>query len=646
MCGILGFVKTSFSREEGLNVLQCMADKLMHRGPDESGLWFDEQAQVALGHRRLSILDLSSSGSQPMLSPRERYVIVFNGEIYNHVALRQELGDFCVWRGSSDTETLLAGFDAWGIESTLNRTIGMFAFAVWDKYDQILVLARDRLGEKPLYYGWQQNIFLFGSELSALKAHPAFNAQIDRDALALLMRHSSIPAPYCIWKDIHKLMPGCMLTVSLKDMTSKIITYWSGKDVVESGSNNPFLGSSIEISSTLEALLSDAIRQQMVADVPIGAFLSGGVDSSLIVALMQQFSNEPVRTFSIGFREKNYNEAVYASAVAKHLQTSHLELLLSEDEALNIIQKIPQIYDEPFADSSQIPVFLVAQLAKQYVSVALSGDGGDELFAGYNRYLVANKLERIFSGCPSSFRRGLGMALKAMPPRGWDYFAQLYNNLKNSKLTRQSFGDKIHKTGSLLLLENLSDTYYQLVSHWDKPTDVVLGSREPKTVLTTAGLQPRTATHIEKMMALDLLSYLPDDILTKVDRAAMSVSLETRVPFLDHRVVEFAWSLPLNQKLNQGIGKWPLRQILYKYVPKELIERPKMGFAVPIDQWLRGSLREWAEALLDKQRISKEGYFDPQLVRHKWEQHLSGRYNWQSLLWNVLMFQVWLEAQT
>ena len=647
MCGLAGFLGGRFNQDNATHFLQKMADSMSHRGPDDSGVWFDEPSQIGLGHRRLSILDLSAAGHQPMMSHNGRYVFVFNGEIYNHQALRRELtvNESIDWRGHSDTETLLAGFEAWGIQATIEKAVGMFAFAVWDKKDRVLTLGRDRVGEKPLYYGWQQGSFLFGSELKALTLHPAFHAKVDRNALPLLLRYSTIPAPHSIWQGIQKLMPGCLLSLSPERPEPKITAYWSAVSTIDSCVRNPFIGSAEEAVLGLERVLHQSISQQMVADVPVGVFLSGGVDSSTVVALMQAQSSRPVRSFSIGFHEAKHNEAPFAKAVAAHLKTDHTEFYVRSEDTLSVIAKLPYIYDEPFADSSQVPTFLVSQLAKQQVQVSLSGDGGDELFCGYNRYVMVSGLWRKFSMLPISIRRMVAKIIYSCPVGRWD---QLFNAL-NKALPRHvmmaHMGDKFHKGAGVIASPTHLDLYRGLISAWNDPASVVLGASEPSTLLTSYQASPHIPSITEEMMALDLMTYLPDDILTKVDRAAMGVSLETRVPFLDHRVIDFAWKLPLDYKLRKGVSKWALREVLYKYVPKHLIERPKMGFGMPIDEWLRGSLRDWAEALLDKQRLADEGFFEPHVVRQKWEEHLTGRYNWQSPLWSVLMFQAWLEKQ-
>lgn len=653
MCGFVGFMGaiTSYGQLDDEAILKRMSNTITYRGPDDAGYWTDVNHRVGFGHRRLSIVDLSPAGHQPMLSASGRYVIAFNGEIYNHLILRAELGKAghaTGWRGHSDTETLLASFDAWGIRGTVERTVGMFAFAVWDRQSLTLTLGRDRLGEKPLYYGWQgsgsHDVFLFGSELKALRAHPAFAAVINRDALCLYMRHMAVPSPHSIYQDIHKLPPGTLLTVSRQQPDAAPQAYWSGAAVAERGVAQPFAGTPAQAVDALEVLLKDAVRQQMMADVPLGAFLSGGVDSSTVVALMQAQSSRPVKTFTIGFHEAGYNEAVHAKAVAQHLGTDHTELYVTAAEAMAVIPRLPTLYDEPFADSSQIPTFLVSQMARQHVTVSLSGDAGDELFGGYNRYQLTASLWGKLSAIPMPLRRAVAWSLTRLSPQAWS------NLTAHTPLARRwtTLGDKVHKGAGVMVARSVGELYHGMVSNWQDPAAVVLGGHEPPTLLTGQTPDLTGLSEVERMMALDMLTYLPDDILTKVDRAAMGVSLETRVPFLDHRVVEFAWQLPLEYKLrregNHYISKWALRQVLYRHVPLALIERPKMGFGVPIDSWLRGPLREWAEDLLDEQRLKREGFFNPALIRQKWTEHLSGQHNWQAQLWNTLMFQAWLEA--
>jgi asparagine synthase (glutamine-hydrolysing) len=610
-----------------------MGDAIARRGPDSDGYWADAQSGVGFAHRRLAIVDLSIEGAQPMRSPSGRYVLNYNGEIYNHALLRQRLAG--PWRGTSDTETLLAGFDAWGIRKTLEAAVGMFALAVWDAHEQVLTLARDRFGEKPLYYGWQQNApgsatFLFGSELSALRAHPDFAPQIDRGALRSFMRYNNVSGTASIYQGIHKLPPGTLLHVRAGDQTATPESYWSAAHVAEHAHRHPFTGEATAAIDELEALLGDAIAQQMIADVPVGAFLSGGVDSSTIVALMQKRGSQPVRSYTIGFDDPSLNEAPLASAVAKHLGTRHTELYVSPADALALIPDLASIYAEPFADSSQIPTYLLSKLTRQHVTVALSGDCGDELFGGYNRYAAVAKVQERFAGLPPALRRGLANVLMAIPSAVWD----LRGGLR---------GDKVQKVARLLRSRSADEAYLSLISHWEDPAEVVIGGVEPPPLVASripeiAGFDP-----VSQMMLLDVMGYMTDDILTKVDRAAMAVSLETRVPMLDHRVAEFAWRLPLSFKLRDGQSKWILRQILYRHVPRELIDRPKTGFAVPIGDWLRGPLRDWAEDLLSESALRQAGYLHAQPIRQRWQEHLSGRRNWYAQLWNVLMFQSWLK---
>ena len=656
MCGLAGFLTQSWVDDDAVaKLLVTMGEHIRNRGPDSADTWQDSVTGIGLSHRRLAVVDLSPAGAQPMHSANGQYVIAYNGEIYNHLDIRAELSaenQAPLWRGHSDTETLLAAFEAWGIATTLKKTIGMFAIALWDKKANTLTLARDRLGEKPLYYGWQgegkTRAFLFGSELKALQAHPCFTPTICRGALALYMRHNYVPAPHSIYENIFKLLPGHTLTISLDKPEPKLSCYWSASDISIAGVAKPFLGSDTEAVIKLDSLLTNAVGQQMMADVPLGAFLSGGVDSSTIVALMQAQSNRPVQTFTIGFNEASYNEATYAKAVAKHLGTQHTELYVSPKQALDVIPELPEMYCEPFADSSQIPTFLVAQLAKQHVTVSLSGDAGDELFCGYNRYVLTSNLWQKLSLLPVPTRAGLAKIISSVSPEAWNKVGKImpFNLPVVGNLALM--GDKLHKGASVLASRNQADLYKSLVSMWQDPSAVVIVNDaaavvEPKTFL--AGNEPALIglSDTEQMMVLDMLTYLPDDILTKVDRAAMSVSLETRVPFLDHRVVEFAWQLPMKYKLNDGQSKWALRQVLYKYVPKALIERPKMGFGIPLDYWLRGPLKDWAETLLSEERLLKEGYFYPAPIRKKWREHLSGKHNWAQQLWGVLMFQSWLE---
>jgi asparagine synthase (glutamine-hydrolysing) len=654
MCGLVGFLGGIAYGDGAEGLLRRMADTIIHRGPDDGGYWWDSEQRVGFGHRRLAIVDLTLAGHQPMVSANGRYVIAFNGEIYNHLDLRNELEQLSLsplsrvkhvkWRGHSDTETLLAGIEVWGLVAMLKKSTGMFAIALWDRQARTLTLARDRMGEKPMYYGWQNSgdkrVFLFGSELKALKAHPAFSADIDRGSLCLLLRHNYIPAPYCIYQGIAKLEPGCLLSVSLAQPEPKFWVYWNTAAVALAGIAKPFTGEEEEAVDTLEVLAKDAVRMQMLADVPVGAFLSGGIDSSTVVALMQAQSSRQVKTFTIGFNEGVYNEAIHAKAVADHLGTDHVELYLSPQQAMEVIPRLPILYCEPFADASQIPTFLVSQLAREHVTVSLSGDAGDELFCGYKRYQNTQNLWNLLSFVPVPIRAFAGKSIVLISPNNWNRLARIFPGIPQNFLV----GDKLHKGATVMASRTVDDLYMGMMSHMQNPEAWVIGGKEYGSPLSgRPGIDELNA--IERMMVLDSISYLPDDILVKVDRAAMGVSLESRVPFLDHKVVEFAWSLPLKYKLRNGQTKWPLRQVLSHYVPNELIDRPKMGFAVPIHNWLRGPLRDWAESLLDEARLRSEGYFHPGLIRQMWTEHLSGGRNWMARLWTVLMFQAWLAEQ-
>ncbi|PUA16912.1 asparagine synthase (glutamine-hydrolyzing) [Glaciimonas sp. PCH181] len=661
MCGFTGFWSEQLGNIDGLEAIATrMAKAIQHRGPDDSGAWADADVGIALGHRRLSIVDLSPAGHQPMASVDGRFVMAFNGEIYNHLAIRAELQTANVapaWRGHSDTETLLAAFQHYGVEATLTKTVGMFAIALWDREEKQLYLARDRMGEKPLYYGWSKGGFVFGSELKAIRQYPGFDNEIDRDALTLYFRHSYIPAPYSIYKNVFKLEPGCLLVLKAQDLASppsitfrapasigtlQLSRWWSLHAAVEAGQASQ-IADEKEALKLLEVQLRESIRLQSVADVPLGAFLSGGVDSSLIVALMQAESTKPVHTYTIGFKEAAYDEAVYARAVAQHLQTKHTELYVSAADGLGVISKLSSLYDEPFADSSQIPTFLVAQQARAHVTVALSGDAGDELFAGYNRHLRAPHVWSAISKVPAGGRRLISKAINGIPPQTLNAVGQ---NVLPKRWQTPFLADKLTKLADRLgSVKDRDDLYYSLVSEWSNPSEIVVEGVEPSTLLSRRSDWPGLAAFEERMMYLDSMTYLPDDILAKVDRAAMGVSLETRVPFLDHRVVELAWRIPLKMKINNGQGKQVLRDILYKYVPRELIERPKQGFGIPLGAWLRGPLREWAEALLDRSRLKHEGYLNPDQIRIRWEEHIANKRNWEHSLWSVLMFQSWLEDQ-
>lgn len=641
MCGIAGFIQQKdFHSEFARNIAKVMSEAIIHRGPDDSGVWSDDE-NIVLAHRRLSIQDLSSAGHQPMLSSSGRYCIAYNGEIYNHLLLRKELESSekkIGWKGHSDTETILECIENWGMEKTIKKINGMFAFSLWDRKSRKLTLARDRAGEKPLYYALHGDHIFFASELKALCKHPLFKKEVDRNSMTGYLRHNYIPAPYSIYQGVFKLLPGTFLEIDISRekclSLPEPVPYWSLEDVASQGQSHFFKGSEQEAVNELENLLKDAISLQMISDVPLGAFLSGGVDSSTVVALMQSISTRPVKTFTIGFYEKGYNEAEYAKEVAKHLGTEHTELYVTAEQAMDVILRLPKLYDEPFSDSSQIPTFLVSEMTRQHVTVSLSGDAGDELFGGYTRYFLMKRILKNMKRMPWIMKKNIRCILQNTPSSFWGFLLGMVFP-KFSEPT-----EKIKKLSDLLASDDPRFQYKQLVSHWRNPEEIVLGGKETRTRMEEANTGFDQFEHA--MMLYDFLNYLPDDILVKVDRAAMGVSLETRIPFLDPRVIDFAWKLPLSMKIKNNQGKWILRQILYKYVPQHLIERPKMGFGVPIDSWLRKPLRDWAEDLLDEKRLKREGYFNPKPIRQKWEEHLSGKRNWYYHLWDILMFQTWL----
>lgn len=675
MCGFAGLISDRGNTSDLELSVNRMADEIGHRGPDDAGAWVDAASGVAFGFRRLAIVDLSPFGHQPMISSSGRFIIALNGEIYNHLDLRSKLtasGATQVWRGHSDTETLLACIEHWGLMRTLSEIVGMFAIALWDTRERTLHLVRDRFGEKPLYYGWVgskvRKVFVFGSELKALRAFDGFENPVCREALAQYMRYMVVPAPRSIYQNIFKLEPGCFLSIKgpapsegpaqplrpfARYENLQIARWWALSDIVQKGMKEQITDER-EALPLLEQSLKDSVRIQSIADVPRGAFLSGGVDSSLITALMQQQSSQAVKTFTVGFEDVSFDESKFAKEVAKHLSTDHTELIVTPAEARDVIPLLPIIYDEPFADSSQIPTYLVSKVARQEVSVALSGDAGDELFGGYNRYFWGPNIWSKISWLPFSTRRILGSVLRTVPITGWDAIFNLINNVLQGSDGIVRVGEKAHNLADRLhSVRNVDELYLSLLSQWQDPAQVVRGESsfnlvEPNSVLNDE-LPSDFLNDFEncalRMMYRDSMMYLPDDILCKVDRAAMAVSLETRVPFLDHRVAELAWQLPLDMKIRENKGKWALRQILYKYVPRELIDRPKAGFGVPIGDWLRGPLRPWAENLLNQDRLNAEGYFNSAPIRRRWLEHVSGKRNHTNSIWTILMFQAWLERQ-
>jgi asparagine synthase (glutamine-hydrolysing) len=633
MCGITGFLEfAERDQQERRSTLARMTARLAHRGPDDVGYWMDASGAVALGHRRLSILDLSPRGHQPMESVCGRYVLVYNGELYNFRALRQTLESLGhPFRGDSDTEVLLEAIAQWGIADALPHFHGMFALAVWDRRERCLTLARDALGIKPLFYGWGRGCFLFASELKSIREHPSFVGEINRQALTQFFRHGYIPAPHSIYRNIFKLAPGCLLEVSTDHVTQDVSpsAWWRLSEVVSRGAADPFPGSPEEAVQALDRQLRDAIRSQMVSDVPLGALLSGGIDSSTVVALMQAESDRPIRTFTIGFAEQSHNEACDARAVAEHLGTEHTECYVTPAEARDVIPHLAQWYDEPFADSSQIPTALVAGIARRHVSVCLSGDGGDELFGGYDRYEVMRRRWRAIDRWPRGFRSVAACVARSVADR----------------LPLAIPRRKLRTLAEFASLQHPRDLYTRFNTHWRDAEALVLpDDRLPASTQESIAIpEPISDRFVETMMYLDARTYLPDDILVKVDRASMAVGLEVRVPLLDQRVVELAWRLPQDVKVRDRQPKWVLRQVLDRYVPRRLTDRPKMGFGVPIDAWLRGPLRDWAEDLLSADRLRREGVLHPEPIRARWREHLTGRYNWQYLLWDVLMFQAWLD---
>ena len=615
MCGIAGF----YSKNLNINyktILTDMGLSLNKRGPDDSGIWFDSSKGIGLSHRRLSILDLTISGHQPMLSIDKRFIIIFNGEIYNHNEIRNTINveySYKNWRSTSDTETILVALEYYGVDKTISMLIGMFAIAIWDNVNDQLIICRDRVGEKPLYYGWQNNSFLFASELKAFQKHPDFNKIIDKNALALFFKYNYVPYPFSIYEGIKKLQPGTILKLDIKTNKFGIKKYWNFEEVVFNNSTSLNDGNNkLDYTSHLKNILIESVKSQMQSDVPLGAFLSGGIDSTLIVAIMQSISNVPIKTFTIGYEDINYNEANHAKRIANFLNTDHTEYILKPDEAIKIIPLLAKIYDEPFSDASQIPTFIVSRLAKTKVTVSLSGDGGDELFAGYNRYFMTNKLWPKLQLIPLVIRKYVSLTILLISPNKWNFIQKILFFLPKKIKNIKNLGDKIHKIANLLTASSQIQLYDKFISHWSLEDHVVIGNTNFEIEKYE---QFNKLSDIERMMAIDTLTYLPDDILVKVDRAAMYNSLETRVPFLDCRIIEYAWKIPLKIKINKNSSKDILKKILYNYVPKNLIDRPKMGFGVPIDNWLRGPLKNWAEDLLNENEIRNDGLLNYDIIK-------------------------------
>jgi len=642
MCGVTGFWGDARQAAELEASARAMSDRLRHRGPDDAGTWCDPEAGLALGHRRLSILDLSPEGHQPMVSADGRWVLSYNGEIYNYRKVAEALRTRGVrFRSSSDTEVLLEGIATWGVEETLARIAGMFAFAVWDRNQRRLFLARDRLGIKPLYYARWRGGLLFASELKAMTAFPKFDPELDRDAISLFLRHGYIPGPYSVYRGVGKVQPGHILVCNSAGAAPESRCWWNAEEVLHRAKADGFRGTPEEAVDELERLGRRIVGEHMVADVPLGAFLSGGIDSSSVVSLMQAQSGRPIRTFTIGFQENDFDEAKFARDVARHLGTEHTELYLDSKEAAAVIPELPEIWDEPFADNSQIPTFLVSRLARETVTVSLSGDGGDELFGGYGRYQDTLDTWSALPGVPWPVRRWLAIGLRAAAAVPAGARGAGIGRGRGGRLL-QRVSESLRSRADVLAGRTIDELYLVLLSAWPHPDSVVLGAHEPRTLIGDARLAARVPEALERMMLVDTLTYLPDDILTKMDRASMAVSLEARVPLLDHRLVEFAWRLPIQMRVRAGQTKWPLREVLARHLPRALYERPKQGFSVPIGEWLRGPLREWSETLLAEERLRRDGIFDMAGIRSVWAGHLQGRPN-ESKLWGVLMFQAWLE---
>lgn len=658
MCGITGFIEAAAERINP-SIIEAMTNAIRHRGPNDYGTWYYSKCGLAFGHRRLSVLDLSPAGHQPMHSKSKRYVTIFNGELYNYQTVAGRLrGLGHSFRGHSDTEVLLAAVEEWGVTGAIKQFEGMFAIALWDNVDRKLFLIRDRIGKKPLYYGWSGGCFMFGSELKALTVHPKFTAEVDRGALGLFMQLGYIPTPWSIFTGFYKMVPGTVLTLDQRHFTGAPASFspfpdqssalspkrfWDLRQLAADGGADPFTGDESSAASQLEDLLRSSVEIRMLADVPLGAFLSGGIDSSTVVALMQTQSEKPVKTFSIGFHEENFNEAGYASNVASHLGTQHTELFVTSRDALNVIPDLPEMFDEPFSDSSQIPTFLVSKMAREHVTVALTGDGADELFGGYDRYSWARDNWRRLQFLPNPMRQLVSKFITSVSPA---YFVRFFEPLEQLVGRPVNIGHKFLTLSKILGSQNEGDFYLRLMSLWESPSALVKGITERRTVFDEYSALVPNDNCEPRMMLADLLSYLPDDIMVKVDRSSMAVSLETRAPFLDHRVVEFSLRLPQHFKSYGGETKRIVRKILSRYLPASIFERPKMGFALPIGQWLRTDLREWAEGLLNEELIESQGFLSAAPIRRRWIEHLSGHHNWEHSLWSVLSFQSWLQINS
>lgn len=638
MCGIVGIISNDPSKK--INIINTMTDCLAHRGPDDSGSWGEEN--ISLGHTRLAIVDLSSAGSQPMISHCGRFVLVFNGEIYNSIEIKNKLNNLNInidWKGHSDTEIFLSSIQHFGLHKTLKLSRGMFAFGLWDRKEKQLYLVRDRIGEKPIYYGVLDNVLVFASELKALRSMPFGSFEINAHALSLMIRHGYVPAPHSIYKNIFKLLPGKIIKFSSANFEGEQETWWNIADTKKEISKNRIDISDIEAIGSLDKNLRLSIKEQMIADVKVGSMLSGGIDSTLITAIMQQENSNPINTFTIGFNNSDYDEAKYAKYISKHLGTNHTELYINAKDARNVIPMLPNIYDEPFSDSSQIPTFLVSKMTRENVTVSLSGDGGDELFGGYNRYLWLTSIWKNLGWMPIHLRKLIASIILSLPPNQVNNFFKMFNYFIPEKLRLNNYGEKFHKFGDIINFTSQESLYINTVSQWHGMLPIISDSLKYNTI-DISKFKLDKNLFAEEMMQNDIKNYLPDDILVKVDRAAMSNSLETRLPFLDKRVIDFSLKIPFNMKIRNGESKWLLKQVLYKSVPKSLVDRPKQGFAIPIGDWLRGPLRDWAENLLSKDNLELDGILDSVQIREVWNKHLHGR-NMQYALWNILMYQSW-----